>query len=250
MLETLTPAERLAFVLHDVFGVPFADIAAALDRSEAAAQQLASRARRRLRNSPEPDRDLTRQSRVADGELDLRIGVAQHHLHAPRRVRVLEHVGQRLLGHPVNARLQLCRQLARPTLDLELDWQARAGQPADQGPQIAALLARPQHAEQAAHLAECVPAGLGDPRQRPARRVGIPRRGVAPAVGLGDHHRQRMRDHVMQLARDPRALPRRPDLRLLIALDLQRRQSGMAADPPLGEQRRQQHVSGDDRGPQ
>jgi ketosteroid isomerase-like protein len=53
-------------VLHDVFGVPFADIATALDRSEAAAQQLASRARRRLRNSPEPDRDLARQRRVVD----------------------------------------------------------------------------------------------------------------------------------------------------------------------------------------
>ncbi len=66
VLDALTPAERLAFVLHDVFGVPFADIAAALDRSEAAAQQLASRARRRLRNSPEPDRDLSRQRRVVD----------------------------------------------------------------------------------------------------------------------------------------------------------------------------------------
>ncbi len=66
MLDALTPAERLAFVLHDVFGVPFADIATALDRSEAAAQQLASRARRRLRNSPEPDRDLARQRRVVD----------------------------------------------------------------------------------------------------------------------------------------------------------------------------------------
>ena len=66
VLESLTPAERLAFVLHDVFGVPFADIATALDRSEAAAQQLASRARRRLRNSPEPDRDLTRQRRVVE----------------------------------------------------------------------------------------------------------------------------------------------------------------------------------------
>jgi RNA polymerase sigma-70 factor (ECF subfamily) len=66
VLEALTPAERLAFVLHDVFGVPFADIASALDRSEVAAQQLASRARRRLRNSPEPDRDLTRQRRVID----------------------------------------------------------------------------------------------------------------------------------------------------------------------------------------
>jgi len=66
VLEALTPAERLAFVLHDVFGVPFADIATALDRSEAAAQQLASRARRRVRNAPEPDRDLARQRRVVD----------------------------------------------------------------------------------------------------------------------------------------------------------------------------------------
>ena len=66
VLETLTPAERLAFVLHDVFGVPFADIAGALGRSEAAAQQLASRARRRVRGTPEPDRDLARQRRVVD----------------------------------------------------------------------------------------------------------------------------------------------------------------------------------------
>jgi RNA polymerase sigma factor (sigma-70 family) len=64
VLDALTPAERLAFVLHDVFGVPFADIATALDRSEAAAQQLASRARRRVHDSPEPDRDLARQRRV------------------------------------------------------------------------------------------------------------------------------------------------------------------------------------------
>jgi RNA polymerase sigma-70 factor (ECF subfamily) len=66
VLDTLAPAERLAFVLHDVFGVPFADIANALDRSEAAAQQLASRGRRRVRDSPEPDRDLTRQRSVVD----------------------------------------------------------------------------------------------------------------------------------------------------------------------------------------
>lgn len=66
VLEALTPAERLAFVLHDVFGLPFADIANALNRSEAAAQQLASRARRRLRDSPEPDRDLARQRPVVD----------------------------------------------------------------------------------------------------------------------------------------------------------------------------------------
>ena len=48
MLDALTPAERLAFVLHDAFGVPFADIATALYRSEAEAQQLASRGRRRF----------------------------------------------------------------------------------------------------------------------------------------------------------------------------------------------------------
>ena len=66
VLDALGPAERLAFVLHDVFGLPFADIATALDRSEAAAQQLASRARRRVRNAPEPDPDLARQRRVVD----------------------------------------------------------------------------------------------------------------------------------------------------------------------------------------
>ena len=66
VLEALGPAERLAFVLHDVFGVPFSDIATVLERSEAAAMQLASRARRRVQNSPEPDRDLSRQRVVVD----------------------------------------------------------------------------------------------------------------------------------------------------------------------------------------
>jgi RNA polymerase sigma-70 factor (ECF subfamily) len=66
VLDTMTPAERIAFVLHDVFGVAFAEVATALDRSEAAVQQLASRARRRVRDSPEPDRDLARQRRVVD----------------------------------------------------------------------------------------------------------------------------------------------------------------------------------------
>jgi RNA polymerase sigma-70 factor (ECF subfamily) len=66
VLDSLTPAERLAFVLHDAFGVPFADIASALGRSEAAAQQLASRARRRVRGSPEPDPDVARQREIVD----------------------------------------------------------------------------------------------------------------------------------------------------------------------------------------
>ncbi len=66
VLDALTPAERLAFVMHDVFGVPFAEIAAILGRSEAAAQQLASRARRRIQGVPEPDRDLARQRQIVD----------------------------------------------------------------------------------------------------------------------------------------------------------------------------------------
>jgi RNA polymerase sigma-70 factor (ECF subfamily) len=66
VLDEMAPAERIAFVLHDVFGVSHADVATVLDRSEAAAQQLASRARRRVRDSPEPDRDLARQRHVVD----------------------------------------------------------------------------------------------------------------------------------------------------------------------------------------
>jgi RNA polymerase sigma-70 factor (ECF subfamily) len=66
VLDALSPAERLAFVLHDVFGIPFTDIAALLDRSDEATMQLASRARRRVRSSPEPDPDPAQQRRVVD----------------------------------------------------------------------------------------------------------------------------------------------------------------------------------------
>jgi RNA polymerase sigma factor (sigma-70 family) len=70
VLETLTPAERLAFVLHDMFAVPFEEIAPIVDRSPAAARQLASRARRRVRGTaPEPDVDLARQREVVDAFL-------------------------------------------------------------------------------------------------------------------------------------------------------------------------------------
>src|SRR5687768_16898949 len=59
VLDTLTPAERLAFVLHDLFAVPFDEIAPLIERSPAAARQLASRARRRVRGAaPTPDPDL------------------------------------------------------------------------------------------------------------------------------------------------------------------------------------------------
>jgi RNA polymerase sigma factor (sigma-70 family) len=67
VLETLTPAERLAFVLHDMFAVPFEEIAPVIERSPAAARQLASRARRRVRGqAPAPDPDLARQREVVD----------------------------------------------------------------------------------------------------------------------------------------------------------------------------------------
>lgn len=67
VLETLTPAERLAFVLHDTFAVPFDEIARMIGRSPTAARQLASRARRRVRNAAaSPDTDPTRQREVVD----------------------------------------------------------------------------------------------------------------------------------------------------------------------------------------
>lgn len=67
VLETLSPAERLAFVLHDLFAVPFDEIAEMLDRSPAAARQLASRARRRVQGqAPVPDPDRRRQREVVD----------------------------------------------------------------------------------------------------------------------------------------------------------------------------------------
>jgi RNA polymerase sigma-70 factor, ECF subfamily len=64
VLDTLSPAERVAFVLHDSFAVPFGELAAVLGRSEAAVRQLASRARRRVRGAPVPDPDRARQHRV------------------------------------------------------------------------------------------------------------------------------------------------------------------------------------------
>jgi RNA polymerase sigma-70 factor (ECF subfamily) len=67
VLDTLSPAERLAFVLHDMFAVPFDEIAAMIERSPEATRQLASRARRQVRESaPPPDPDLGRQRAVVD----------------------------------------------------------------------------------------------------------------------------------------------------------------------------------------
>ena len=67
VLDALTPAERLAFVLHDMFDLPFDEIAGVIDRSPAAARQLASRARRRVQGAPVPQPDdLAKQRKVVD----------------------------------------------------------------------------------------------------------------------------------------------------------------------------------------
>jgi RNA polymerase sigma factor (sigma-70 family) len=84
VLETLTPAERLAFVLHDMFAVPFDEIAPIMERTPEATRQLASRARRRVRGAaPVPDADLTTQWEVVeaflaaarDGDFDALIAI-------------------------------------------------------------------------------------------------------------------------------------------------------------------------------
>jgi RNA polymerase sigma-70 factor (ECF subfamily) len=71
VLDALEPTERLAFVLHDVFGMTFDEIAPIVDRSPVAARQLASRARRRIQDkAPNPDRDLRQQRRVVGAFLE------------------------------------------------------------------------------------------------------------------------------------------------------------------------------------
>lgn len=84
VLETLAPAERVAFVLHDMFAVPFDEIASLLERSPSATRQLASRARRRVRETAAaPDADLGAQRRIVDaffaasrdGDLDALVAV-------------------------------------------------------------------------------------------------------------------------------------------------------------------------------
>ena len=85
VLDSLSPAERLAFVLHDMFELPFEEIAPLVGRTPAAARQLASRARRRVSGAdiPAPDPDLARQRAVVDaffraargGDFDALVGL-------------------------------------------------------------------------------------------------------------------------------------------------------------------------------
>ncbi|MER7671882.1 sigma-70 family RNA polymerase sigma factor [Kitasatospora sp. NPDC096128] len=66
VMESLSPAERIAFVLHDMFAVPFEEIAPLIEKTSAATRQLASRARRKVQERPAPDRDLSRQRLAVD----------------------------------------------------------------------------------------------------------------------------------------------------------------------------------------
>jgi RNA polymerase sigma factor (sigma-70 family) len=99
VLETLSPAERLAFVLHDMFAVPFDEIAPIVGRSPTAARQLASRARRRVQGvTPVPDTDLNRQREVVaaflaatrEGDFEALLAVLEPGRRAPSRPRSRE----------------------------------------------------------------------------------------------------------------------------------------------------------------
>jgi RNA polymerase sigma-70 factor, ECF subfamily len=131
VLDTLNPAERLAFVLHDLFDVPFEEIAPIVGRSPAAARQLASRARRRVRRQPPeddeaPDTDLAAQRAVVDAflaasrdgdfpalvavldpDVELRANEVAARAQAPRAARGAEAVAQQLLGRAKALRVAL-----------------------------------------------------------------------------------------------------------------------------------------------
>lgn len=129
VLETLSPAERVAFVLHDIFAVPFDEIAPLVERTPAAARQLASRARRRVQGAPVPDADLERQREVVeaflaasrgadfdalvallDPDVALRIDRGARPPGAPRDVRGARAVAERGIAFSALA------PFARPTL--------------------------------------------------------------------------------------------------------------------------------------
>ncbi len=119
VLETLSPAERLAFVLHDMFGVPFEEIAPILERTVPAARQLASRARRRVRSADQPQAHSLAEQRdvveaflgasrngdfdalltVLDPDVVFRADAGASHLPVPAEVRGSEQVAKIVLTH-------------------------------------------------------------------------------------------------------------------------------------------------------
>jgi RNA polymerase sigma factor (sigma-70 family) len=115
VLETLTPTERVAYVLHDMFAVPFAEIGEIIDRTPDAARQLASRARRRVRGAmPQPDADPAKQREVVDaflaasraGDFDALIAVLDPDV-------VFRASGARELQQELNGAADVARTMAR-----------------------------------------------------------------------------------------------------------------------------------------
>ncbi|GGU33920.1 sigma-70 family RNA polymerase sigma factor [Lentzea flava] len=114
VLDTLKPDERLAFVLHDMFAVPFEDIAPLIDKTPAATRQLASRARKRVQDRPQPNVDLPKQREVvnaflkASREGDLEGLVSVLHPDVTLKAGDLEVIG----GRAVAGRASTFRQYA------------------------------------------------------------------------------------------------------------------------------------------
>ncbi len=184
VLETLSPAERLAFVLHDIFAVPFDEIASIVDRSPDAARQLASRGRRRIRDAaPDADPDRAGQREVVDaflvaareGDFEALLGILDPRCCVPRRPR---------------ARQRADRSAAR----------GRAGgaprarlQPSRAGGEAGARQRRPRVPRHSARAA--VRGGESDRQRRPRGR-GQPARRPCAAAGTRP-------PGVRQLSRDP-----------------------------------------------
>jgi RNA polymerase sigma-70 factor (ECF subfamily) len=109
VLDTLKPDERLAFVLHDMFAVPFDDIAPLIDKTPAATRQLASRARKRVQDRPQPNVDVPRQREVVnaflrasrDGDLEGLVSVL--HPEVTLRAGSLEVIGARAVAGRASA---------------------------------------------------------------------------------------------------------------------------------------------------
>ncbi len=114
VLDTLKPDERLAFVLHDMFAVPFDDIAPLIDKTPTTTRQLASRARKRVQDRPQPNVDLPKQREVvhaflkASREGDLEGLVSVLHPEVVLRAGALEVIG----GRTVAGRASMFRKLA------------------------------------------------------------------------------------------------------------------------------------------
>jgi RNA polymerase sigma-70 factor (ECF subfamily) len=132
VLETLTPAERIAFVLHDMFGVPFSEIGEIAGRTPDAARQLASRARRRVRGArPEGDHCLAEQRRVIDAflaaaragdfealleVLDPEVTIRVHAAPGDPRTAALSNVGAENVAEQVITQGRPFVQIARPAM--------------------------------------------------------------------------------------------------------------------------------------